>query len=527
MITQRRSLSMVLIALMVWSICAISAEPAAAASQLKYKVSYYGEEMQKEAYKILALTNKERAKAGSSTVKLEWDRDLEEAAQIRAKELAFYYNSAKRPDGTDWYSVSKKVGGVNVAVSDRSRTAEDVNDLWTGSKACNDQRTAEKYRSYGAAAIKTEHGRIYWVELFSTQKSSNVSNSNSELHGPKTIQIIDDTVRELSYRLEEPEGQTAAIDHLKIDDQLIMKLKSLNTSGIGDEEIIVSNPAGNHFTSSNPAVATVDATGLITCNAAGMTIITGKLHPSSEKQTSVTLNVSDEDISEPVTMVFKDGNSIIGTQTISSGGTITPPSPKKDGYKFVGWYTEETDGEAVTDFSNLTENKTVYARFEKNEAPKVIVTFMNGSKIAKVETVISGDSATAPKVSKTGYTFLGWYTEKSGGSKITGFDNVTTDITAYARFAQNPGKPTVSLKSPKKKQLKVSYSKVKRATKYQVYYGTSSGKITKSLYTGTKTSVTKTLSSKKTYYVKVRAYTTVSGVKCYGAWSTPKKIKLK
>ena len=43
-----------------------------------------------------------------------------------------------------------------------------------------------------------------------------------------------------------------------------------------------------------------------------------------------------------------------------------------------------------------------------------------------------------------------------------------------------------------------------------------------------KSAVSKTVAkpkSKKTYYVQVRAYTTVNGKKYYSAWSTAKKIK--
>jgi hypothetical protein len=35
------------------------------------------------------------------------------------------------------------------------------------------------------------------------------------------------------------------------------------------------------------------------------------------------------------------------------------------------------------------------------------------------------------------------------------------------------------------------------------------------------------LKAKKTYYVRIRAYKTIDGVKQYGAWSAPKKAKTK
>lgn len=79
--------------------------------------------------------------------------------------------------------------------------------------------------------------------------------------------------------------------------------------------------------------------------------------------------------------------------------------------------------------------------------------------------------------------------------------------------------------SNKTKQIKVSWSAVKGATKYQVHVSTNKKFTNKiSLKTTKNKSYTfKKLKKGKTYYVKVRAYNS-SG---YGAWSSAKKIKCK
>jgi hypothetical protein len=93
------------------------------------------------------------------------------------------------------------------------------------------------------------------------------------------------------------------------------------------------------------------------------------------------------------------------------------------------------------------------------------------------------------------------------------------------------GKVTgVTLKTPKKKQLKVSWKKVPGAEGYQICYGTSkSFKNSKKISVSAKYSA-KTLSkltSGKCYYVKVRAYTKSGNKKIYGAYSTVKYLKVK
>ena len=101
-------------------------------------------------------------------------------------------------------------------------------------------------------------------------------------------------------------------------------------------------------------------------------------------------------------------------------------------------------------------------------------------------------------------------------------------------FKINPKKTTIKkATSPKTRQLKVSYGKVKGVTGYQVKYSTSKKFTKKTTKTVTvkgagKTSKTiKKLKKGKTYYVKVRSYKTVNGVKYYGAYSAVKKVKVK
>lgn len=96
-----------------------------------------------------------------------------------------------------------------------------------------------------------------------------------------------------------------------------------------------------------------------------------------------------------------------------------------------------------------------------------------------------------------------------------------------------PAKSTLSkVTSPKKGQMKVTLKKDTKATGYQVVYATnkkfSSGKKSVTLTKNSATSKTiSKLKSKKTYYVKTRAYKTVKGKKIYGAYSAVKQVKVK
>ncbi len=106
---------------------------------------------------------------------------------------------------------------------------------------------------------------------------------------------------------------------------------------------------------------------------------------------------------------------------------------------------------------------------------------------------------------------------------ITFKGNYTGTKTLY--FTINPAKTKVLKITPAKKSLKVYVSKKStQVSGYQIQYATNksfkSAK-TKNLTSYKTTSVTlKGLSAKKTYFVRVRTYKTVSGKKYYSGWSS-------
>lgn len=99
----------------------------------------------------------------------------------------------------------------------------------------------------------------------------------------------------------------------------------------------------------------------------------------------------------------------------------------------------------------------------------------------------------------------------------------------------NTKKHTVKAKSTKKKTVKVTWKQIyKDVTAYEVQYSTSnkfSKKTTKTVVVKGKGNTSKTISklkSKKTYYVRVRAYTDqTNNEKLYTPWSKTVKVKVK
>lgn len=105
------------------------------------------------------------------------------------------------------------------------------------------------------------------------------------------------------------------------------------------------------------------------------------------------------------------------------------------------------------------------------------------------------------------------------------FGAVVSQYTSIAKPKLN------SAKSTSKKKIKASWSKVGGASGYQVMWSTyknfSKNYKTKSVKAKSLSKTVTAAQSKKTYYVRVRAYKTISGKKVYSQWSNTKKLKTK
>ena len=114
-------------------------------------------------------------------------------------------------------------------------------------------------------------------------------------------------------------------------------------------------------------------------------------------------------------------------------------------------------------------------------------------------------------------------------SNITNKSNATKASKTKINTVNKPAKVKSVKLTAKKKKLNVKWKKVSGATGYEVMYA-KNNKFTKGKKTVKvkKNKVTlKRLKSKKKYFVKVRAYKTVNGNKCYGKWSKVVKKKVK
>lgn len=221
------------------------------------------------------------------------------------------------------------------------------------------------------------------------------------------------------------------------------------------------SPSGGGTVSPNPFVGQENAKINITATSATgyhfkqwsyNDINSGEMYVSTDNPKIFTVKANRD-----ITAVFE-----INSYTVTwnaNGGTVSPASVSKThgstlgtlptptradtaeySYTFAGWFTAASGGTQISSTTTVTGNVTYYAHWTATKRSYTATFNGNGgstpspSSITKEYNTALG---TLPTCSRTGYTFLGWYTASSGGTKISTTTVVTKDITYYAQWSIN------------------------------------------------------------------------------------------
>ena len=138
------------------------------------------------------------------------------------------------------------------------------------------------------------------------------------------------------------------------------------------------------------------------------------------------------------TVTLNNDNSLTITEPGTNPRTWTSTPIPDPGYQFSYW---RRGGEALTD--PITDMTTFVVHFERTT--QISTTFYrnyDSSDNTVVDTINQsvGSTFTLPtEPTRSGYTFAGWYTARSGGDQITSSTSVTTNSPTqiYAHWGQN------------------------------------------------------------------------------------------
>ena len=169
---------------------------------------------------------------------------------------------------------------------------------------------------------------------------------------------------------------------------------------------------------------------------------------------------------------------------------------------------------SIPKIGSITLNKTSYAYSGKANKPAITVKDSIGVVLTADNYSVSYSNNKKPGQATVKITFKGKYTG-----------------TVTKTFTITPAKVKLSKATNQKgRKVKITWKKAMGASGYEVQYAKNKtfkkGKKTVNAKASAKTKTITKLTKKKTYYIRVRAYKSISGKKVYGAWSKAKHLKV-
>ena len=242
-------------------------------------------------------------------------------------------------------------------------------------------------------------------------------------------------------------------------------LNRVNGTLTVDELFTVTMTSGGNGTgAATPSTATAGTTITLTATpntgyhfkewqvmSGGVTIKDDRfLMPSANVEVKAIFEKDAPPAPTEFTVIF-DGNGgtpSVGSMTTTNQKLTSLPGASRSGsYSFDGWYTDKSGGTKVTTDTVFSANTTVYAHWTYTGGYNPPVTYCT----LRFET---GGGRDIPSVRRTynacidltkyvptwrGYTFIGWYSDRSLTNKVSEV-YLTRDLTVYAgwRVDENP-----------------------------------------------------------------------------------------
>jgi uncharacterized repeat protein (TIGR02543 family) len=157
--------------------------------------------------------------------------------------------------------------------------------------------------------------------------------------------------------------------------------------------------------------------------------------------------VTEVETADPVEVTLNaNGGKVDGklsmTKDFAVGGKyIGLPIPTRADYSFIGWFTEVTGGTKVTAETVVTKDSahTLYAQWETTTFYTVKFDSKGGSSINDLTVPINGTAAKPTDPTRSGYKFVGWYTDDACTIEYNFATAVTKNITLYAKWESSGG----------------------------------------------------------------------------------------
>ena len=150
--------------------------------------------------------------------------------------------------------------------------------------------------------------------------------------------------------------------------------------------------------------------------------------------------------------VLLESNSPLEFAYGDNGVTFDQPTdPVRSGYTFAGWYSDSSLTQKFDFKTPITAlQTTIYSKFVADNIKQYTITYdTQGGTSINSDTVNEGTVFKEPTetVSKSGYSFAGWYTDPAGTQLYSFSTPATSNVTLYAKWTPiNVAPPTTDNK---------------------------------------------------------------------------------
>ena len=362
--------------------------------------------------------------------------------------VSFNVNGGSGSIGSKTYTVSKTYGSLPAGPTPPKGHSFDG---WYTAKSGGSKITASSTVSASYTTLYAHYSAKKYTVTFNSNGGSSCSsqkvtygNTYGSLPTPKRTNYIFVgwyTAKSGGTKITSSSKHTTASDitlYAHWDNSILVKFD--NNGGYGNvpsETYYLGKTYGHLPAGSTPPSGSYKFEGWYTASSGG-TKITVDTSVSASYTTLYAHYVAKE-----LTVTFdSNGGSAASSKKVTCQGTYgSLPTTSWKGHTFLGWYTASSGGTKVTSSTTVTNtvDHKLYAHW-RVDTYKVSFNTDGGSSVSAITVTYGQKYGTLPTTKKDGYTFLGWYTAKSGGSKVTASTVVTktADHTLYARWQGNP-----------------------------------------------------------------------------------------
>lgn len=131
----------------------------------------------------------------------------------------------------------------------------------------------------------------------------------------------------------------------------------------------------------------------------------------------------------------ENGGSTVTDLTEQTALPSPLPTPTKSGYTFLGWYYDSSFTQKATAGDELTADVTLYAKWELTTY--TITYNTNGGSSVPQTSNATQLPTPLPTTTKASHVFAGWYYDNLFTQKAVAGDELTTNVTLYAKWELN------------------------------------------------------------------------------------------